>query len=210
MAERLAASSLPRKGRRQAAREFDDDSDESAGVLAPRILAYGIDSLVLLIFSVGFVGLAFLALLVQSEGGLEDPPDSAVWSFVYISLAVVPAWALFTLFLLARRGQTIGQSVIGVYVARDETRDAGFVRMLVYAMAMHPLVFHPLMSVFWLMLAFVGGLSLTSSNLLFIGSLAVAILCLVAPIAALVTAVSDRGHRGLHDRIAGTTVVRLE
>jgi len=206
MAERLAASTLPRKGRRAAVLTPVEDSEE--GVLGSRVLAYAIDSVVLGIFSVAFVACGFLYMLIESDGGLRDVPDSAQWGFVYASLATVPAWLLLNLALLVRRGQSIGQYVIGLRIAGEDSGEPGVTRLALYLLALHPLVFHPVLALFWGLLAFVA-LSLTSSHVLVLGSLAVALLCLAAPIIALVTAAAD-GGRALHDRVAGTKVVRLE
>jgi uncharacterized RDD family membrane protein YckC len=207
MAERLAATALPRKGRRAAAGTRVEGSEE--GVLGARIFAYIIDSIVLAILSVAFVAAGALYMLAQSDWGERDAPDSAQWGFVYASLATVPAWALLNLALMARRGQSIGQYVAGLQVAREDGRDAGLVHLIPYLLALHPLVFHPLLAAFWALLAFVA-LSLTSSNVLVLGSLAIALLCVAAPLLALVTAASDGGRRALHDRVASTKVVRLE
>ena len=51
--------------------------------------------------------------------------------------------------------------------------------------------------------------ALEANTALFIGSLAVAILCFVAPVAGLLFALVDPGRRALHDRIAGVKLVRL-
>src|SRR5581483_2876795 len=75
MAERVAAS-IPR---RLAERARTDASDGLEGVLGARIVAYGIDSLLVLIFAVAFVGLATLDLLVQTDGGFTDVSEPALW-----------------------------------------------------------------------------------------------------------------------------------
>lgn len=208
MAERLAASTLPKNGRPAVATK-EDYADVSQGLLGSRIVAYLIDSLVLAIFSVAFVAVGALNLLIRGDWGERDTSDSARWAFVYLSLATVPAWGVLNLLLLSRRGQSIGQYVVGLRVQRESGSDPGPARLALYLLALHPLVFHPVLALFWALLAFVA-LSLTSSNVLVLGSFAVALLCVAAPLVALASASADGGRRALHDRIAGTIVVRLE
>ncbi|HXH22114.1 MAG TPA: RDD family protein [Dehalococcoidia bacterium] len=207
MAGQVAESALPRKGRRDAAGASPADSGQ--GVLGARSLAYLIDSVLLAIISVAFVAAGALFMLIESDWGRIDTPDSARWGFVYASLLTVPAWASFNLLLLARRGQTAGQYIIGVRVAREDGGEAGLPRLLLYLLALNPLVFHPWLAVFWALLAFVA-LSITENNVLVLGSLAVAVLCLAAPVVALLAATPGGGRRALHDRVAGTKVVRVE
>jgi uncharacterized RDD family membrane protein YckC len=204
MAERLAARRLPRT---TAADAMADDAGR--GVLGARAIAYLIDSIVLAIFAVAFIGLGFVNLLLQSDAGLEDPPDSALWQFVYISLLSIPAWAVLNLVLLRKRGQSIGQYVMGLAVTTEGGFIPGLPTLVAYLLALHPLVFHPILAGFWAILAGVA-LSLTENDVLVFGSLAVAILSCVAPLVALMTGAAGRGRRALHDRIAGTVVVPLE
>ena len=206
MAEPLAASRMPR---RVAVRTKPDSTDRLQGVLGSRGLAYVIDSIIIGVVAMAFVGAGAAYLIITSHGGDRDVADSARWVFVYCSLAAVPASALLNLALLARRGQTAGQYILGLRVEREDGRVPGLGRLLLYLLAMHPLVFHPLLAVFWALLAYIA-LSLTSSNLLVLSSIGIAILCLVGPLVALISAGPDGGRRALHDRIAGLVVVRLE
>jgi uncharacterized RDD family membrane protein YckC len=128
---------------------------------------------------------------------------------VYISLLAIPAWLVLTLLLLHRRGQSIGQYVMGLAVAREDGTLPGLATLIAYVMALHPLIFHPILAGFWAILAGVA-LSLTESDVLVFGSLAIAMLSCIAPVIALITGAAGRGRRALHDRIAGTVVVPLE
>jgi len=205
MAEPLAASRLPR--RRVALATRAHESDE--GVLGSRLLAYAIDSLLVAIFAMAFVGLGALILLLSTDGGFNDVSDSALWLFVYISLASIPAWLIALLVLLRRNGQTVGQYVIGVAVVREDGGRPSFAQLILYALALHPLLFHPVLGLFWALAALVS-IPRVSSNLVLIGFAALAVLCAVAPLAALVTAATDGGRRALHDRVGALKVVRLE
>ncbi|HEY7268630.1 MAG TPA: RDD family protein [Dehalococcoidia bacterium] len=206
MAERLAASRMPRN---RTARASVDDSENLSGILGARSLAYFIDSLMLCFMSVAFIGVGFGVLLLRSHGGTKDVPDAALWDFVFVSLATIPALALILFAFLARRGQTVGHYMTGLIVVREDQGNPRLRQLLLYLLALHPLVFHPVLAGFWLLFAYIS-LSLTSSNVLVLGSLGVAILCLLGPLVALAMGMADAGHRGLHDRIAGLMVVRLE
>jgi hypothetical protein len=58
----------------------------------------------------------------------------------------------------------------------------------------------------WLLLA----LASLLSELVVVVSLAMALLCFVAPVAALIFTIVDPQRRAIHDRLAGLKVVRLE
>jgi uncharacterized RDD family membrane protein YckC len=206
MAERLAARGLPGGGREVAG---DPAAHYEEGVLGARILAYVIDSVVLMIVSVAFIAAGAAFLFAESDWGRSDTTDAGRWGFVYASLVTVPAWLLINLLLLARRGQSVGQYILGLRVASDDSSDPGPVQLLLYLLALNPLIFHPWLALFWATLAFVT-LSITENNILVFGSMAIAILCVAAPLIAFVSAAGGGGRRALHDRIAGTKVVRLE
>jgi uncharacterized RDD family membrane protein YckC len=205
MAERVAAS-IPR---RLAERARTNASDGLEGVLGARILAYGIDSLLVLIFAVAFVGAATLNLLLQTDGGFTDVSDSALWQFVYICLAAIPAWLVVALALLVKRGQTVGQYIMGLGVLRQDGGNPNLVQALLRLAALDPLAFHPVLGLFWAVAGFVA-LSKDTSGIAFMLCIGMAILSIVvAPLTALVTSAADGGRRGLHDRVSGLTVVRL-
>ena len=81
--------------------------------------------------------------------------------------------------------------------------------MVVYWMALHPLLFHPIIGVFWLLVSYLSVVE-TANDVLLYGSMALAGLGLLAPFAGFLFAIGDPRHRGIHDRIAGVKVVRLE
>jgi uncharacterized RDD family membrane protein YckC len=206
MAEPLAASRMPS---RLVAQTKPDQGDALEGVLGSRVVAYLIDSVIIGIVAIAFIGIGFGILLLKTHGGTSDVPDSALWGFVYASLAAVPATAILNFVLLLRRGQTVGQYIIGLRVVREDRGNAGFPQLMLYMVGLHPLVFHPLLAAFWALLAYVA-LSLTSSDVLVLGSLGIAILCVAGPLVALISGGPDGGRRGLHDRLAGLMVVRVE
>jgi uncharacterized RDD family membrane protein YckC len=206
MAERLAASRLPR---REAVQTTADQPGAVSGILGARAIAYMIDTLVLMIFSVFFLGAGTLVLLLQTHGGFTDVSDSALWQFVYIWLAAIPAWLVLMLILLSRRAQTPGHFVTGLAVVRPDGTIPSPRQILIRLLALDPLLFNPVLGLSWTVAGIVSVARFTSDVVL-IGCAAVALLCFIAPVIALITSTADGGHRGLHDRISGVMVVRLE
>ena len=80
---------------------------------------------------------------------------------------------------------------------------------LLYLLAFHPLLFHPIIAGFWGLFGYVG-FTLADSRPAFILGVALALLCFLAPIVSLLFALTDSNRRGLHDRIAGVRLVRVE
>jgi uncharacterized RDD family membrane protein YckC len=204
MAERVAASRLATSRRSPST----PDLALRAG-LGVRAFSFLLDSLVLFAFTMLFATAAFLDIFFRSDSGKSNPSDAAIWTGVAILVAAVPCWLVFNLILGARRGQTVGQYVLGLRVVREDGRTPGIVRLLIYWLALHPVLFHPLLTLFWGLLAYVS-LSLSGSPTLVLGGLFVALLCLAGPIVALITISGDGGRRGLHDRVAGVVVTKLE
>ena len=208
MAERFATSRLVAKSQTNVNAGHVSEGPDHAG-LGVRIVAYFIDSLVLVGFTSLFVAAAGVNVYLRSESGRENPSDAAIWDSVAILMATVPAWLLLNLLLDLRRGQSIGQYMLGLRVARGDGGEPGTARHLLHWLALHPLLFHPLLAGFWLLFAYVS-ISLSGSELLFVGSVTVALLCLLAPLACFFFALRDSQRRGLHDWIAGTKVVSIE
>ena len=204
MAERVAASRLVTSRSSLS----NPDLAERAG-LGVRVFSFLLDSLVLFAFTMLFATAAFLDIFFRSDSGKSNPSDAAIWTGVAVLVAAVPCWLVFNLFLGARRGQTVGQYVLGLRVRREDGRAPGIARLVLYWLALHPVLFHPLLTLFWGLLAYVS-LSLSGSPTLVLGSLFVALLSLVGPIVALISISADAGRRGLHDRVAGVVVLKLE
>lgn len=204
MAERAAASRLSRSRQATAAGEL---TDHHAG-LGARVFAFCLDSLVLLAFAMVFAAASFLNIFLGTDSGRENPTDAQIWRSLVIFMLCVPAWLTFNLLLTWKRGQTVGHYVVGLAVLREDDSPPELPRLLLYWVALHPLLFHPVLIGFWALLSYVA-LALTGSVVLIVVSLAVAMLCLVAPLVALASVAGDRSRRGLHDRIAALKVVRL-
>jgi len=201
MAERLAASRLAAAS---AGPQYASDSDRAS--LPARILAYILDSIGLFAFTMLFAALAGLNMLVRSDGGQEGITTADEWTSIAIFLASMPVWLLMMMVLGVRRAQTPGQYILGMRTVREDGGAPGAQRLLGYWLALHPLLYHPMFGGAWLLLAWAALLS----EAIFVFSLALAILCFLAPLAGLIFAVIDPQRRAIHDRLAGLKVVRLE
>lgn len=200
MADRMAATTT-------RARE-DQASSYSRSNLGSRLFAYFIDSLLLFGFSSIFWLAAFLNIFLRSDSGKETPSDSAIWNSVLIIMMIAPAWLLVNLFFAMRRAQTGGQYVAGLGIVTEKEAVPGAGRLLLYWLALHPLLYHPLLAGFWGLFTYTT-LSLSESNVLFFFGGTLTLLCLLAPLANLFFAVVDPAHRTIHDRLAGMKVVRV-
>lgn len=205
MAGRLAARRLAATTQEDVT---EDGVDRHAG-LGSRAFAFVLDSVVLFAFALLFATVSFLNIYIATHSGRDNPSDQTITVSVAILMASVPAWLLLNLVLSLKRGQSVGQYVAGLQVVKEDGASPGLLRTLLYWLALHPLLFHPLLAFFWVLLAYVA-LSLSENTALVIGSLAVGLICFFAPPIAFFTALRDRGRRALHDRIAGVVVVRLE
>jgi uncharacterized RDD family membrane protein YckC len=179
-------------------------TSEPAG-LGSRVMAYVLDSVFLFAFTMLFATASFLNIYLRSDSGRDNASDGTIWLSVYMLLLTVPAWFLFNLALTSRRGQTVGQYVMGLRLASEDEAPLTPKRLATYWLALHPLLFHPMLAGFWLLFAWVA-ISISENDLLLVLGLALAFICLLAPLASLAFAALDRQHRGVHDRLAGVRV----
>lgn len=163
-----------------------------------RFVAAILDTLVLFIIAAVMLAIAGLVLLVSSDFGEIDPSDSAYYTFVGILIGVLPLWALYFFFCWSWRGQTIGDAIMQITVLRANGADLGLAG-----------AFARLIAVSAYVLIMAGGLFIAylrrESSIevaLFVGG------SLVITLAGVLWAAFDSEHRALHDRIAGTVVVR--
>jgi uncharacterized RDD family membrane protein YckC len=204
MAERVAASRIV-----ASASEIEaEDSERRAGI-GPRFFSFFVDSIFLFAFTMAFATVAMLDILLHTDSGRTTLSDSTAWVSVAIVVMTAPAWLLVNLVLFNRRGQTVGQYVAGLRVVREHGARPRGGQSLIYLLALHPLLFHPLLALSWGTLAFIA-VSFFHSDTLLIGAIVVVVLSVVAPIVAIVSISLDGGRRAMHDRIAGLAVVRIE
>jgi uncharacterized RDD family membrane protein YckC len=184
-------------------------SEQTHAGASARVLAYLIDSVVLFCFSMVFAVAAALVLFLDSDQGRNDITDAEAWAFTAISAATVLAWLVTGVLMHLKRGQTVGQYVMGLRVRNEDGSAPEARRLLLYWLALHPLLFHPLFCGIWLLVAYVG-ISLAESDVLFVVGVAMGLLSLVAPLAGLVYMLSDAERGTIHDRLAGIRMQRLQ
>lgn len=204
MAERVAASRLAPPPSATAKL----DSGQRAR-LGPRILSFAVDSLVLFAFGLVVWTAAMLNVFFRTDSGRSTLSHGTAWTSVAIAVACAPLWLVFNLFLSARRGQTVGQYVAGLHIQREDGRPPTLGRLLLYWLALHPVLFHPFLAASWGLVAYLA-ISFSGSGVLLIGALVVTVLSVIAPLIAFIAMATDHGRRGLHDRVAGFVVTRLE
>jgi uncharacterized RDD family membrane protein YckC len=185
-----------------------ETASEPAG-LASRLVAYLLDSVFLFAFTMLFATASFLNIFLRSDSGRDTASDGAIWLSVYMLLLTVPAWGLFNWALTSRKSHTVGQYVMGLRLTSADEASLTPRRLTAYWLALHPLLFHPMLAGFWLLFAWVA-ISISENDALLIVGLALAIICILAPLASLAFAAFDRQHRGVHDRLAGVRVCRLD
>jgi uncharacterized RDD family membrane protein YckC len=181
---------------------------EPAG-LGSRLIAYALDSVFLFAFTMIFATASFLNIFLRSDSGRDNASDGTIWLSVYVLLLTVPAWYVFNVVLTSRKGYTVGQFVMGLSLTSADEAPLTPKRLAAYWLALHPLLFHPMLAGFWLLFAWVA-ISISDSDVLLIVGLALAIICILAPLASLFFALFDRQHRTVHDRLAGVRVCRLD
>jgi uncharacterized RDD family membrane protein YckC len=163
-----------------------------------RFVAAVLDTLVLFIIAAVMLAIAGLVLLISSDFGEIDPSDSAYYTFVGILIGVLPLWALYFFFSWAWRGQTIGDAIMQITVLRSNGAALGltgaFARLI--AVSAYLLIIGG-----GLFIAYLRRDSSLEVALFITGSLLIAL-------AGVLWAAFDSEHRALHDRIAGTIVVR--
>lgn len=184
---------------------FDTTRANGAGLEA-RLVAFVFDTLILLAFLALFAIVAMFQLLVRSNFGDNEAPDSAYYAALGIIAGVVPFWLLFNVWLLSWRGQTVGKYIVGIRIARHDGERIGVLRAVARMLLLDPVLFHPLLAIPWALLV-VYGTMLTSNALVLVATATVLLLSIVAAPVALAAILSDGRHRALHDRIVGTLVV---
>jgi uncharacterized RDD family membrane protein YckC len=129
-----------------------------------------------------------------------DPSDTAINIFWGCAGSIFPAWLLYFFIALTWKGQTIGQSVMQVMVIRSDGQPLGVWGAVARVIGL-------LAYVVFVGAGIVAGFALKDSAGLAAGAIALGIaLC----VAGVFWAAFDGRRRTLHDRLAGTIVVRVE
>lgn len=148
-------------------------------------------------------------LLLVTHGATRDS-DAAIYAFLSIIAMATPIiWTALNLIVLCLRRQTGGQYVAGVRLAREDGRQLSFASEAAWWFCLNPLLFSwPMAVVVGFPTAFVISLLLSRVTIVAFG--VVVILCVLAPVIALVSALVDYHNRTLYDRIVGTIVLPSE
>jgi uncharacterized RDD family membrane protein YckC len=191
----------------QSAENQATASTQRAAKLNARFSAYLIDSAVLLAFMLVFFVIAGLILLMNSNNGRNDAPDSAYYAFIAVLLGgTMIAWTACNIALDRWRGQSAGKYLVGIRAVSDTDHPRSLRRSIVRWFALSPLCFHPLLLPLWGLFALFA-VFLTLSHIVLFVMLGVLLLWVVSPVVALATLLLDPSRRALHDRLAGTIVV---
>jgi uncharacterized RDD family membrane protein YckC len=176
--------------------------------LEARVVAFLFDTIILLAFFSVFLMVSLFQLLLRSDFGEVDPPDSAFYTALGIIVGIVPFWFAFNLWLLMWRGQSVGKYIVGIKVAGSDGDGLSLPQAATRILMLDPLLFHPLLAIPWALLA-IFATSLTVNVIVLVATISLALLSLLSPLVALGAMLMDKQRRGLHDRIAGTLVVRM-
>ncbi len=174
-----------------------------------RLAGYLVDMIVLSAFTMVFFVLGGFVLLALSDFGTDDVPEGAYWAFLSILISTVIFWSAFNLALLRWRGQTAGQYVSGLRVVSADGQTPPLRDYALWWVALNPLLFNPITGIPYFLFSAVVVLKLLLGNLGMVLTTGPAFVCVVVPIATIVTALAG-DRRPLHDRLSGLTVVAAE
>lgn len=164
-----------------------------------RVAAAILDLLVLFIIAGLLVGIGSLIVLVSSDFERVDPSGTALNLFWGCVGSILPASLLYLFVSLAWKGQTIGAAVMQLMVIRSDGRRLGVVGSAGRVIGL-------LVYVLFVAAGAVAAFALRDSRVL--AGVAVGGGFLLVAI-GLFAAAFDSRRRTLHDRIAGTVVIRL-
>jgi uncharacterized RDD family membrane protein YckC len=164
-----------------------------------RLAAATLDVLVILIIASLLVLVGAITILISSDFERIDPSTTSINVFWTCVGAIVPAVLLYFFISFAWKGQTVGAAVMQLMIIRSDGRPLGVLGSVARVIGF----------LFYLLLLIAAGIvALVFNDSPAIGLGAVG-LALVLVFAGILWAVFDNQRRTLHDRLAGTIVVRL-
>jgi uncharacterized RDD family membrane protein YckC len=163
-----------------------------------RVAAALLDGVVLFIIASLMVTVGSLIILISSDFERVDPSPSALVAF-WASVVSIPVWQVLYLYLSwAWRGQTVGSAVMQIAVVRSDGRPLGLLGAL--ARVIGVLAYVVILAAAGIGAALVRNVTWQAGAVIGAGMFLVAV--------GLALAAIDRYRRTLHDRLAGTIVVR--
>jgi uncharacterized RDD family membrane protein YckC len=208
MAKRLAVTPAASGAGTAPDRPIETEPDDRIASIGLRSLAFCLDSIVLVAFVMVFAAVGLINLLINSNGGDSTPSDGSIWLVIGLLLLSIPLWLALNVWLAVKRGGSFGQYATGIEVVREDGAAMTAGDHLRRFLAYNPLLFNPVLAVPLASLAYIS-VALATSAVLLVVSVALVLLFVAGPFVALAAAVTDHSRRGLHDRIAGTVVVRI-
>ncbi|WP_165772738.1 RDD family protein [Tepidiforma thermophila] len=164
-----------------------------------RVAAGALDVLVLFIIASLLVTAGSLIVLISSDFERVEPSSTALSAF-WVCVALIPVAFLLYFFIgLAWKGQTVGAAVMQLMVVRSDGRPLGVLGAMARVIGL-------LAYVLLAGIGIVGAYALREST---VAAGAVLGGALVLAALGILWAAFDRHRRTLHDRLAGTIVVRL-
>ncbi|WP_322818093.1 RDD family protein [Tepidiforma sp.] len=164
-----------------------------------RVAAGALDVLVMFIIAALLVTAGSLIVLISSDFERVEPSATALSAF-WVCVGLIPlALVLYFFVGFAWKGQTVGAAVMQLMVVRSDGRPLGVLGAMARVIG----------QLFYVLLAGIGvvaAYALRESALL--AGLALGVAFVLAA-AGILWAAFDRHRRTLHDRLAGTIVVRL-
>ncbi len=186
-----------------------DSAPAAAGIRA-RIGGYVVDMIIFAAIAMVIIVFAGFLLLATSDWAKKDPSDAQFYLFLgIIGLGTPMVWTAVNVTLVAARGQTGGQYVAGLRLAREDGTGLSIREVAAWWFCFNPLLFSwPMACVVGLPLAAVIAIALSRVTIVVFGVLV--ILCIASPLIALASALFDPQNRALHDRLVGTVAVPVE
>lgn len=170
-----------------------------------RLVAFVLDLIVLFSVLALFFAVAFLQILIRTDFGEKDTPDSAVWAaaimlatycFLFLPLYFVGLWVW--------RGQTVGQVAMAIKVVRRDGRPMGLARA---AVRVGGLNFLPLVFGASLLALLATGLAEDALIGIIWVLIAAALALMAIQVLGFLMIPFDQQRQALHDRLADTIVV---
>jgi uncharacterized RDD family membrane protein YckC len=164
-----------------------------------RVAAGALDVLVMFIIAALLVTAGSLIVLISSDFEKVEPSSTALDAFWVCVACIPPALLLYFFVGFAWKGQTIGASVMQVMVIRSDGRPLGVLGAVARVVGL----------LIYVLIASAGvivGYAFRDNSAVAAAAVGGS---LVVASAGFIWAAFDRHRRTLHDRIAGTIVVRL-